>query len=90
MNTQRTLQTERAVKAAREVAPISNWVKPSKKEITLPTPIRPTFERIGELEILLEAERQEKFILQNQLARAIARIDQLRDKLKAFMKDERS
>lgn len=88
MDTQRTLRTERAVQAARKVAPISNWVKPSNADINLPTPLRPTFHRIQELEIQLQAEKNEKFVLQNQLAAAIRRIEQLREKLGRFIKDE--
>lgn len=90
MNTQRTLRTERAVKAARQVAPVSNWVKPSKAEISLPTPMKPTFETINRLERELQAEKAEKLVLQNQLAAIVKRNETLTQRIMAFLKDERS
>lgn len=81
MTAKTTLRKEQDVQAAREVAPIANWVKPSRSQISLPTDFKPTFERIYELEHQLQAERAEKEALQKQLSSTIRRMDQLKDRL---------
>lgn len=90
MTKSQTRLKEQHVKAAREVAPIANWVKPSKTPVTLPTPFKPTFEEIERLKSELERANSEKFQLEKQLASANRIITGLRTQLVSFLKDERS
>lgn len=90
MTMSQTRRKEQHIKAAREIAPISNWVKPSRSPVTLPTPFKPTFEEIEALRRQLSQEKAQKFQLEKQLASATKIIASLRSKLAAFLKDERS
>lgn len=79
---------ELAVAAARKVAPIANWVKPSKAPITLPEIGVSPHQRIAELEAELARERAEKFQIQNAVSSLSRRLNQAHERISAFAKDE--
>lgn len=79
---------EIAVAAARQVAPIANWVKPSRVPVTLPELGLSPYQRNADLEALLAQERAEKFQLQNLVASLSKRLDRAMDKIREFARDE--
>lgn len=82
------LRREKDVAAARQIAPISNWVKPSRAPVTLANFGDNPNLRIAQLEAQLAQEQREKMQLQRLNASLADRLHTALQRIKTFLKDE--